>query len=58
MGVAASASIYVGDVPEVDVVGAQNAGLVGILIDAHDHHPGYASGPKIRSIEELAATWT
>jgi putative hydrolase of the HAD superfamily len=43
---------YVGDSVVMDVEGAAAAGLVPILLDPHDDHPG-ADVKRIRSVEEL-----
>lgn len=45
-------TIHVGDLYYVDVVGARNAGLRGVLFDAADLRPD-ADCPRIRSLEEL-----
>jgi putative hydrolase of the HAD superfamily len=52
MGLAADDAVYVGDVYEVDVVGARRAGLQPVLLDPHDFHAG-RDVPKVRSLAEL-----
>lgn len=37
LGVAPQEAVYVGDVPEVDVIGAQNSGMKAILLDPSHH---------------------
>lgn len=52
MGIAAEDAVYVGDVYEVDVVGARRAGLHPVLLDPHDFHAG-RDVPTVRSLAEL-----
>jgi putative hydrolase of the HAD superfamily len=52
MGLAADDAVYVGDVYEVDVVGARRAGLQPVLLDPHDVHAG-RDVPTVRSLAEL-----
>lgn len=52
MGLAPAETIYVGDVYEVDVVGARRAGLHPVLLDAHGFHEG-GDVPTVRTIAEL-----
>ena len=47
-------TIHVGDLYYVDVVGARNAGLRGVLLDEADLRPD-ADCPRMRSLEELVA---
>ena len=47
-------TIHVGDLYHVDVVGARNAGLRGVLLDEADLRPD-ADCPRIRSLDELAS---
>lgn len=54
MGVGSEAAIFVGDVPAVDVIGAQRAQLRPLLVDRHDLYPEVAV-PRLRSIVELGA---
>ena len=58
LGADAASSLYVGDVHQVDVVGARAAGLRAVLIDGFVHHPDYRDAPRIENITELAAAWT
>lgn len=57
LDVPAKETIYVGDVPRVDVDGARAAGLGAVLIDAFDHYPDYDGAPKIRTVADLLDTW-
>jgi putative hydrolase of the HAD superfamily len=52
MGAAAAGSIFIGDVPAVDVAGARAAGLTPVLVDRHDVYAGL-DAPRLRSITEL-----
>jgi putative hydrolase of the HAD superfamily len=45
-------TIHVGDLYQVDVVGARAAGLRGILLDETNLHPD-ADCPRLRSLTEL-----
>lgn len=52
MSLHADRTVYVGDLPEVDVAGARGAGIAAILLDRHDLYDG-VDAPRIRSLEEL-----
>jgi putative hydrolase of the HAD superfamily len=52
-GVPPSEAIYVGDQYQVDVLGAQGAGIKGILIDRHNFHED-TDCPRINSFSEIA----
>jgi putative hydrolase of the HAD superfamily len=45
-------TIYVGDSPDADVVGARAAGIRPVLIDRFDRHP-VADAPRITALPEL-----
>jgi putative hydrolase of the HAD superfamily len=47
-------AIYVGDQYQVDVLGAREAGMQGILIDRHDYYQDITDCPRLRSLTELA----
>lgn len=47
-------TIHVGDLYHVDVVGARNAGLRGVLLDEADLRPD-ADCPRVRTLDELVA---
>jgi HAD superfamily hydrolase (TIGR01549 family) len=47
-------TIHVGDLYYVDVIGARNAGLRGVLLDEADLRPD-ADCPRVRSLDELVA---
>lgn len=53
MGVAAADAMYVGDIYEVDVVGARRAGMSVVLVDPLGNH-GHRDVSSVRSIAELA----
>jgi putative hydrolase of the HAD superfamily len=52
-GAAAETTTHVGDLYHVDVVGARNAGLGAILLDAHDLYTA-SDAERVRSLDELA----
>lgn len=52
MGLRADRTVYLGDLPAVDVAGSRAAGLSPVLLDPHDLYPG-ADAPRLRSIQEL-----
>src|SRR3954468_1479951 len=51
-GAARETTIHVGDLYYVDVVGARNAGLRGVLLDEADLRPD-ADCPRVQSLHEL-----
>ena len=51
---ARNTTIHVGDLYYVDVVGARNAGLRGVLLDEADLRPD-ADCPRVRTLDELVA---
>jgi putative hydrolase of the HAD superfamily len=52
MSVTPDTAVFVGDVPSVDVAGAQAAGLAALLLDRHDLY-AKVDVPRLRSIDEL-----
>jgi FMN phosphatase YigB (HAD superfamily) len=52
IGAAAERSIFVGDVPSVDVAGARAAGIAPVLLDRHGTFPD-VDAPRIAALEEL-----
>jgi putative hydrolase of the HAD superfamily len=52
MGAKAESSVFLGDVPAVDIEGARAAGITALLLDRHDMFPDI-DAPRIRSIAEL-----
>lgn len=54
-GVAPEEAVHVGDLYEIDVLGARSAGITPILIDAEDAQPG-VDCDRIRAMPELI-TW-
>ena len=52
LGVDAAASAYVGDSPEFDMAPASALGMLPVLIDRRDRHPGIAA-TRIRSLTEI-----
>jgi putative hydrolase of the HAD superfamily len=53
MGVAANRAIYAGDLPEVDLVGANAAGMHAVLVDAQDSYKARPDLPRVRSVAQL-----
>ncbi len=51
-GAKAETTIHVGDIYQVDVVGARAAGVRGVLLDAADLYPE-ADCPRVRSLDDL-----
>jgi len=54
-GVQSSQAVYVGDQYQIDCVGAERAGMKGILIDRGDYFREITDCPRIRSLVELVA---
>jgi putative hydrolase of the HAD superfamily len=52
LDVPATAAVYVGDLPSIDVRGARAAGIAAILVDPFDNFPD-ATVPRIRSLPDL-----
>jgi putative hydrolase of the HAD superfamily len=52
MGIPASSTVFVGDLPAVDVEGARAAGIAPILLDRHDLHAN-VDVPRARAIGEV-----
>ena len=52
-GVEASQAIYVGDQYQVDVVGANGAGMKGVLLDRGGYFEEIRDCPRIRSLAEV-----
>jgi putative hydrolase of the HAD superfamily len=53
-GATAATTIHVGDLYQVDVVGARAAGVRGVLLDEHGLYDG-VDCPRVRSLAELVA---
>ncbi len=53
LGIAPERALYAGDIPEVDVTGAESAGMHGVLVDAFDHYAATPSPPRVRSVAAL-----
>jgi HAD superfamily hydrolase (TIGR01549 family) len=51
-GAHAATTLHVGDLYHVDVIGARNSGLRGMLIDPYDLYRDY-DAERVRSLEEL-----
>ena len=49
-GVSPAQAIHVGDRPDLDVAGAEGAGVRGVLIDRNDRFPHH-HGPRIRALD-------
>ena len=48
-------AVYVGDQYQVDIIGAKQAGMKGILLDRDGYYKEKLDCPKIKSLSELAA---
>lgn len=53
MKVPAAEAIYAGDLPEIDLVGAANAGMHAVLVDAWDSYHARPDLPRVASVAEL-----
>jgi putative hydrolase of the HAD superfamily len=53
LGAPAEASLYVGDVLTIDVMGARRAGLRAVLMDTLSRYPGAGDCARIRGLGEL-----
>ena len=54
-GVQPTEALYVGDQYQLDVVGANRAGMKGILLDRTDHYHEVTDCPRIRSLAEVTS---
>ena len=54
-GVRPSQAVYVGDQHQIDCVGAERAGMKGILLDRGGYSQEITKCPRIRSLTELTA---
>ena len=52
-GVQASEAIYVGDQYQIDVVGANNVGMKGVLLDRGDYFEEITDCPRLRNLTQL-----
>lgn len=52
-GVQASEALYVGDQYEIDIIGARNAGMEGVLLDRGGYLEKTADCPRIRTLTEV-----
>jgi len=52
-GVQASEAMYVGDQYQIDVIGAEKAGLKGVLLDRYGLYKEVADCPRVQSLTEL-----
>lgn len=53
LGVHAERSVYAGDIPEVDVHGAERVGMHGVLIDGGGHYATLPNVARARSVADL-----
>jgi putative hydrolase of the HAD superfamily len=53
-GIKPDEAVYVGDQYQVDVIGAEGAGMEGILLDRDGYYKQKLDCPKIKSLAELA----
>jgi putative hydrolase of the HAD superfamily len=52
-GVKAGESLFIGDQYQVDVLGAEKAGLQGLLLDRGGHFKGVGDCPHLRNLNQL-----
>ena len=52
-GVQASEAIFVGDQYRVDVIGANQAGMKGVLLDRNGYYEEITDSPRIRSLSQV-----
>lgn len=51
-------ALYVGDIPDVDVVGARRAGMDAVLIDPLGQFDDYDGAYRINDLADLVSLWT
>lgn len=54
-GASSQQSVMIGDDPEVDIYGALNAGMKGILFDPFQENKRFADVPRITTLKEIPA---
>jgi putative hydrolase of the HAD superfamily len=54
LGSAPERTVYLGDVPSIDIAGARSAGISAVLLDRHDLY-AEVDAPRIREIAELSS---
>lgn len=54
-GVRASEAIYVGDQYQIDVVGANQVGMKGVLLDRDDYFEDITDCPRLQSLTQVVA---
>lgn len=53
LGVAPEKTVYLGDMPDIDIVGARGAGMHALLVDPHDRWAKLEDVPRLRRLTEL-----
>lgn len=53
LGVEAAHTMYVGDLPSVDIDGARGAGMRAVLVDPLAHYTDYAGAPRVTCVTEV-----
>ena len=53
VGVQASEAVYVGDQYEIDIIGAKNAGMNGVLLDRGGYFDKPTECPRIRTLAQV-----
>lgn len=53
MGIAPEHAIYAGDLPEIDLVGANAAGMHAVLVDTLDSYKARPDLPRVKSVAQL-----
>tara|TARA_B100000029_G_scaffold371873_1_gene365873 strand:- start:81747 stop:82448 length:702 start_codon:yes stop_codon:yes gene_type:complete len=51
----ASDAVFIGDQIESDIIGAENAGLITVLIDRDENHPNFSRCTRITTLKKLTA---
>ena len=51
----ASDAVFIGDQIESDIIGAENAGLITVLIDRDENHPNFSRCTRITTLNKLTA---
>ena len=53
-GVQPAEALYIGDQYQVDILGANGAGMKGILLDRNDHYQRIKDSPRIQHLTEIS----
>ena len=53
MSLAADRTLYAGDLPEIDLIGANAAGMHAVVVDAFDTYKARPELPRVQSVAQL-----